>query len=287
LAGVIGRRAFWLAAVAVAAIPAMAQQAAKPASDDFITGIPADPSPAWTIAYGGRMYDSWWLVLGEPEPTTNNPSYPSIGAATGADTWACTSCHGWDYKGAAGFNGTGPVFDPTESYTGIAGVTGAMGEDPAKIAALLRAPPHNYSAAMIPDDALMRLALFISQGLYDSSSYIDPATRKAKGDVVHGRAVFQTVCASCHGLDGRQINFGTAADPEYVGTVANNEPAAALHKLMNGISVVPDDVRSQAPFGGAAGAGLGMYPAAMESWRALGVTFAADALAYAQTLPVN
>jgi mono/diheme cytochrome c family protein len=276
-----------LLAASLCVAPAVSQQAAPSPSADFITGVPRDPSDPWAIGYGGRLYDSWWLVLGKPEPDTNNPSYPATGAATGADTWACTACHGWDYKGVAGFNGKGPVFDPTEAFTGIKGIEDAEGMDPAKIAALLRAPPHNYTPAMIRDDALLRLALFVSAGLYDTGPYIDLNTRKVSGNVDRGRAIFQTVCASCHGLDGKQMNFGTAADPEYVGTVANQEPAVALHKLMNGIIDIPDDLRNQAPFGGAASAGLGMYPAAMESWRALGLPFAVDALAYAQTLPIK
>ncbi len=157
--------------------------------------------------------------------------------------------------------------------------------DPAKIAALPRAPPHNYTPAMMPDAALARLALFVSKGTHDIAAFSAPATGKVTGDVAHGRAIFQTVCATCHGLDGRQMNFATAAEPEYVGTVANNEPEVVLHKLMNGIVDVPDDLRAAAPFAGAAGTGLGLYPAAMETWRGLGMPFAVDVLAYAQTLP--
>jgi thiosulfate dehydrogenase len=275
-------------ATAVLVPPAVAQQASPPPpSNDYITGIPADPSDQWAIAYGGRLYDSWWTVLGEPEPTQTNPAYPKIASATatGSDTWACTACHGWDYKGVTGFNGKGPVFDPTEAFTGIKGIEGAIGMDPAKIVALLRAAPHNYTPAMIPDAALMRLAQFVSSGIYDTGPLIDLNTRKVNGNIDRGRAIFHTVCASCHGLDGKQMNFGTATDPEYVGTVANNEPAVVLHKMMNGITDVPDDLRAQAPFGGPASTGLGMYPAAMENWRALGLPFAVDALAFAQTLP--
>ena len=274
-----------LVTAAAAQQPAPAPAAAPPPaarpnpSTTFITGVPADPTEAWALAYGGRLYDTWWLVLGEDEPATANPAYPKAGSATGADTWTCTACHGWDYKGALGVNGSGP------GSTGIKGVAGAAGMDPAMIAVLLRAAPHNYTPAMIGDDALARLALFISKGLYDTNATIDPVTHKVSGDVAHGRAIFQTVCATCHGLNGRQMNFGTAAEPEYVGTVANNEPEVVLHKLMNGIVEVPDDLRAAAPFAGAAGTGLGFYPAAMETWRGLGMPFAVDVLAYAQTLP--
>ncbi len=84
---------------------------------------------------------------------------------------------------------------------------------------------------MIPDDALARLALFVSNGLYDTSKYIDPATHKVQGDVSHGREVFQTFCAACHGLDGKEINFAAPPaagapppGPDFVGNRANREP---------------------------------------------------------------
>src|SRR6185295_13710216 len=108
-------------AAAASAAPAPARP--NPATT-FITGVPSDPTDAWTLAYGGRMYDTWWLVLGEDEPAAANPAYPKAGSATGADTWTCTACHGWDYKGALGVNGSGP------GSTGIKGVQGAAGMDP-------------------------------------------------------------------------------------------------------------------------------------------------------------
>ncbi len=268
------------AAAAQQPAPAPATAARPNPATTFITGVPTDLTDAWALAYGGRMYDTWWLVLGEDEPVAANPAYPTTGTATGADTWTCTACHGWDYKGASGAYGPGST-----DFTGVKGILAASGQAPAMIAALLRAAPHSYTPAMIPDDALARLALFISKGLYDTNAIIDPVTRKVSGNVDHGRAIFQTVCAACHGLDGRQMNFATAAEPEYVGTVASNEPEVVLHKLMNGIVEVPDDLRAAAPFAGAAGTGLGLYPAAMETWRGLGMPFAIDVLAYAQTLP--
>ena len=261
--------------VAAALIPAAsAQQSSPPPAASIkqsaIVGVPADPSDEWTLAYGGRLYDTWWQVLAEPAPTTTDPAYPAAGRAMGATTWRCSTCHGYDYKGVAGINAAGAGF------TGIAGVLGAAGQDPATIAAALRAPPHNYTAAMIPDDALLRLAAFISKGTYDTASYIDPASRKVKGDAAHGQQVFQTFCAACHGLDGKAINFAAPAAagappamPDFVGNRANREPEVALHKIMNGLTNVPD--REKVP--------------PMASLRAIGIQAAVDALAYAQTLP--
>ena len=64
------------AAVTVALVvsSASAQQTAAvgPASvkQSAIVGIPADATDEWTLAYGGRLYDTWWTVLGEPAPVT-------------------------------------------------------------------------------------------------------------------------------------------------------------------------------------------------------------------------
>ena len=39
------------------------------------------------------------------------------------------------------------------------------------------------------------------------------------------------MCASCHGLSGDALNFGSAMDPEYVGTIAAQDPWKFIHKV--------------------------------------------------------
>ena len=110
-------------AAAQQALPALKANPARA----FITGVPSDPTEPWALAYGGRLYDTWWLVLGEEPPANENPAYPKAGSATGADMWTCTACHGWDYKGVSGVSAGG------ENFTGIKGVEGAKGRAPAEI----------------------------------------------------------------------------------------------------------------------------------------------------------
>ncbi len=119
-------------AIALAQQPAAPAPSAPPADlhQAFISGVPADPSDDWAIAYGGRLYDTWWQVLGEPAPTATNPAYTAsapAGKATGATTWRCRECHGWDYKGATGINGQGSA-----AFTGIKGILAASGRAPAR-----------------------------------------------------------------------------------------------------------------------------------------------------------
>ena len=226
---------------------------------DFLFGVPTDPSEEWALAVGGRIYDKWWEVLEVDEPEGTHPAYPADAKKSGASTWRCKECHGWDYKGAAGAYGKG------SHYTGIKGVSDVAGEDPAKIAAAVRGEPHGFTPAMIPDEALARLALFLSKGQHDTDDYIDGETKKIKGgEMNRGRALFQAVCAACHGFDGKSLNFGSEEKPEYLGTIAAGNPWEALHKIRNGQPVIP-----------------------MPLLRALPMQDSIDILTYAQTLPTK
>ena len=84
------------------------------------------------------------------------------------------------------------------------------------------------------------------------------------GNVERGKSIFQTICAACHGFDGRLINWGTVEEPSYVGTEASRLPDEVLHKLRNS------------------------HPgAAMVNLRALPLSDAVDVLTYAATLPTR
>lgn len=267
LSNVVRSRGGAIAAIAAVAVVSVLGLAANAADQpergeeyhrDFVFGVPDDPTEDWTLVYGGRVYDKWWEALETTEPTETHPAYPAGGKQAGKDTWRCKECHGWDYKGAAGAYAKGSHF------TGIKGVEAMIGAEPGKIAAALRAEPHGFSAEQIPDAALERLALFISKGQHDADAYIDRATKKAKGDVEHGHKLYQAVCAACHGFDGKSLNFGDAKEPEFVGTLAVDNPWEALHKIRNGQPAIP-----------------------MPAWRAFDIQYAVDVIAYAQTLPVK
>ncbi len=97
-------------------------------SRDYISDAPANPTKAWTLSSGGRLYDNWMAALGVEGPDTTHPAWPlSSTGKSGNVTWRCKSCHGWDYLGAAGAYRAGSYF------TGIPGVRGAAGNDPAEI----------------------------------------------------------------------------------------------------------------------------------------------------------
>ncbi|MBT8457871.1 MAG: hypothetical protein HKO95_04910 [Rhodobacteraceae bacterium] len=233
--------------------PAIAQEHDESYHADYIFGAPQEPTDAWIITRGGRLYDNWYATQDMDAPENTHPAWPTSNSRTGATTWRCKSCHGWDYRGADGKYGTG-------SYeTGIAGVMGYSG-DAAALEAVLR--DHGYSEDMIPSEQSQYIAAFLAQGLDDMNAVIDFDTGEVPGDTGHGAAIFQTNCAACHGFDGRSLDWGDADEPGYVGTEANANPWEVLHKIRNGHPGVE-----------------------MTSLRAFDLQDAVDVLAYTRTLP--
>jgi thiosulfate dehydrogenase len=229
------------------------------ASRDWLGGIPAAPTEDWEIGFGGRLYDSWYEALDIDEPDMKHPAYPSAGEADGAATWRCKECHGWDYKGEVGAYGEG-----SSHFTGIIGVQQMVGADPKRIQDILTDGTHQFTADVIPADAMERLALFVTRGQHDTDFYIDDA-KKVRGDAARGERYYQNICAACHGFDGRAIDFSSDPDEsEFVGTVASANPWETLHKIRNGQPGQP-----------------------MPALRVLPMDDIVDILAYAQTLPAK
>lgn len=255
---VMGCMAIPLLGTLALATPLAAQQQKRdhaPEAQSFVHGAPTDQSEAWAISQGGRIYDNWWDALDRKKPASTHPSYPASAGIQDANSWRCKECHGWDYKGKDGEYKTGP------HATGIKGIKAAKGRDPEAIFKLLRAPVHGYSAAQIDDDQLRRVALFVSKGQHDVDRLQDRAG-KPTGNLVRGRALYQTTCAACHGFDGRLLNWGSKDEPAFIGTDSNKFPWEVLHKIRNSHTGV-----------------------AMISMRAFPLSDAAAILAYGRTLP--
>lgn len=173
------------------------------------------------IAHGARLYDKYFGENDTDKPDTDAPSYANkMGKYGKSASWRCKECHGWDYKGAQGAYASG------KHATGIKGIRGAAGMAPEAIVAILKNSAHGYTDRQLSAQDLHDLALFVSEGQIDMDLYI--ADKKAKGDPAKGEVYFNTVCAGCHGKDGKKIK-----DAPALGSVAGNTPEM-LHKVMNG-----------------------------------------------------
>ena len=180
-----------------------------------------------TIAEGGRLYDKWWAEYNLQKPKSTHPSYPATGKKSGANTWRCKECHGWDYKGASGAYAKG------SHHTGITGITNSKNKTTGEIVSILKNSTHRYNEVM-NDYGLTRLASFLKYGQVDISSYINNKTKLVNGSAARGKTIFNETCKECHASDGRGRNFKTINNPEYIGTVAVKNPWEAIHKLRNG-----------------------------------------------------
>jgi thiosulfate dehydrogenase len=205
-------------AVALAVVVA-AMTAGQPAAAADESGV--DGGRDWSLAYGGRLYDSWYETLGEEGPRASHPAYPSAGPLSGPDTWRCVSCHGWDYGGSG---------DPAVAGKSLLGLAGT---EPRAIAAMIRRAPHGFTAQQIPDDALATLAAFISEGTHDRATFLDDRGMST-GDAERGRAAYEGICASCHQIDGMAFISAEEGDRPSLGWVSRHKPAQALHKIRNG-----------------------------------------------------
>ena len=187
----------------------------------------ADPQLE-ALAEGGRLYDKWWAEYDLSPPSETHPAYPARGAQSGANTWRCKECHGWDYRGQNGAYASG------SHYTGIRGIERFDGGNPDRVYRILTDRTHRYDQVM-REPALRLISEFVVAGQLDMSRHIDAGTRQAAGDPEVGRGLYREHCMRCHGEDGRGLEFGgDPSTPEYLGTLASANPWEALHKLRNG-----------------------------------------------------
>ncbi|MDD2918843.1 c-type cytochrome [Rhodoferax sp.] len=182
---------------------------------------------ASSIANGGRLYDDWQAQAGGQRQALPHPSYPAKAyyANVPAETWRCKECHGWDYKGNQGVYATG------NHATGIKGIRAMAGADPEKVMAILRSSVHMFGAVMKYRD-LLDLANFVSYGQIDMDKVVDQKTGLARGDAAKGSAHYRTMCAACHGLEGRYVA------KRAMGRVTKEDPWHSVHNMLNGH---PDD----------------------------------------------
>ena len=143
--------------------------------------------------------------------------------------------------------------------TGIPGIQAFSGGDKRKVLDILTNELHGMDR-YLPAKDLDDLALFIVDGQFDFSNFIDVETNLViSGDSRAGSEYYDTVCAKCHGVDGDLIK-----DMTPVGIIAHKNPWEVMHKIING---QPGEK--------------------MPSMRAFGMTVVMDIMAYVQTLKNN
>lgn len=205
----------------------------------FAANVPAIASgPAQTdedIIRGARLYDNWPALLGVQPPAGNMPVWAtqSTNTRSGADTWRCVSCHGWDYQGKDG------AFRSGNNYTGFPGVFQSQSDIVGVISGSVDSQ-HDFSAYLAPAD-IDALKAFIAAGTIDDNQYIDLVSRKVlNGNLDNGKAKFDATCSKCHGEDGTAMVFRMEGQNVTLGTLAVTDPWRFLHRTRFGTAAAPD-----------------------------------------------
>jgi thiosulfate dehydrogenase len=195
------------------------------------------PSPDDLIT-GAILYDRWYSALGQPAPEGDMPIWKrqNTNSRSGPDTWRCVECHGWDYKGSQGAYGSGSHFT---GFPNISALVPYLSKQ--EIVDHLKGskdPAHDFSPYM-DDASLGRLASFLKFGLIDDDQFIDDVSLTViGGDLERGQALYDQVCANCHGADGTLIVFRTEGTDEYLGSIASRDPWRFLHRTRFGVAGV-------------------------------------------------
>jgi thiosulfate dehydrogenase len=225
----------------------------------------ATPSPDDLIR-GAQLYDKWYATLGVDPPAGNMPIWnrQTTNTRSGGDTWRCSECHGWDYRGSQG------EYQAGSHYTGFPDlwtlVQGLTAEDIVYHLEGSLDPAHDFSP-YLDDTSLTQLADFLKFGIIDDTTYIDPISlRVIDPHFSHGQQLYQSTCLTCHGEDGKKIVFRIEGIDEYLGSIANRDPWRLLHRTRFGVAGTDMPV----------GISLGWQP-----------VDGRDVLAYAQTLPTG
>ena len=177
-----------------------------------------------SIVRGGRLYDTWYKENGREVPQGVHPAYqgtPPKGVEP-RTTWRCKECHGWDYRGRDGAAST------AENKTAAVGIHRLAGGDPGEIMTRFSDARHAYGGLLSPRDRL-DLANFVSRGQFDMDEVIDRMNGKSRGRPERYTSHYHTICAPCHGSDGREIR---TMPP--LGRIAAGDPWRALHGILNG-----------------------------------------------------
>lgn len=186
-----------------------------------------------TLRLGGELYDNWAASLGKQPPSGDSPLWArqTTNTRSGADTWRCVTCHGWDYQGKDG------AYRAGSNFTGFPGLMAASKKSPQAILDQLSGksdPSHNFST-QLDANSLNALVEFITKGLTDDNQFINPVSLDViGGDTTAGKQMYEAVCAACHGKDGTTIKFRFEGLDATLGTLATLDPWRFLHKTRFG-----------------------------------------------------
>ena len=244
--------------------------------ESLAVNIPATASPgtfdqgvydalgAAEIAYGGLLYDKWYVAAadaGAVTPVTAHPLWPTPAPPPVENSWRCKECHGWDYQGRDGIYGTDPAGIHFSDICGVLATANCPSNfttpdtlwtfihDGGTTPGIVNAADHAF-ADSLPDAEIYALTKFVmtiraeAEAANAPADFIDsdPASATFKsvmGDQARGLlfyglpSTFGGCSESCHGDDGALIDV-SPPNELFIDAVAQDNPWEVLHKIRFG-----------------------------------------------------
>lgn len=182
---------------------------------------------------GGRLYVAWDLVNDSPPPTEMNGLWPTNTTNTVPNrfTWRCVNCHSWDYRGS--LSETQNSLFRSQDYPSLFGM---MEKTPEEILPWLNGynnPQHDFRP-YLSEQNMNDLSAFLSTGLFTPDLIANVETQLVSGTLSVGETAYNEYCASCHGMEGEKLNFGTTQTPSFMGDVSLTNPWRVAHTIRYG-----------------------------------------------------
>ncbi|MDH5547497.1 MAG: c-type cytochrome [Gammaproteobacteria bacterium] len=200
---------------------------------------------AASLSNGGLLYDKWWdaSVKTTAAPEGTHPLWPTETntKVTGSRTWRCKQCHGWDYRGKDGAYKDGLNFSDIKGVIGTTN-TPTLFSNAGEVYNYISTNVDHAFNQLFDEAEYYDLTLFIMTMREEASQgaghyqFIDDAKKtvlKDRSNPEEGNALYHgnAKCSLCHGLDGKQIDFG---NNEFLGEVAADNPWEFVHKTRFG-----------------------------------------------------
>jgi len=175
---------------------------------------------------GAWIYSAFDKVLGIETISIHNPLWDSSlsNEVSAAESWRCSTCHGWNYQGMVTFSGV------LVDYPGLQDVS-EMTDD--EISSWLNGEEnrdHDFSKYLTIESG-EELLSFFRNDRFEKWVNVDEVEIIKSGNSSLGEEIYKDICIECHGSLGAKINLGSLSQPLFIGDLVAAEQSRIVHHL--------------------------------------------------------
>jgi len=175
---------------------------------------------------GAWIYSDFDEVLDIGNFTSYNPLWPNSlqSEISAAESWRCSTCHGWNYQGVMTYGG---------EVINFPGLENILNMDDGEISNWINGSTnisHDFSQHLTIQSNDQLLAFFRDSRFqkWVSANEIEIIDT---GNSSFGEDIYKNVCIECHGADGAKINIGSISKPIFLGDLMKLDQSRIIHHL--------------------------------------------------------